>query len=564
MAQRRIDALYCTQATANERIDDLIQKVMQKQENAGSTVQAAVEKRINALNDRLQELMTSIEEIGSQKIAALEAQREAITNGTCEPAVTEDGELMVDGDGNQIYMMDSDEVITFKVGEEDFEDKIVSFGNVGDASSYASNSYATGPALGIMKENRPSFFWVVAQDRLGGRRTEGGDSVEVKLNPEEAFQDLNVDDLKDGRYRVSFVPLQAGEHEMEVCIEGEPIRGSTFRMVVRAPTEYSEIGAEGADKGTMGEVGNACKADSIGAFHHPFGVCFNATGDYIFLVDQSNHRIQIIESATRAVKGEFGKKGTGLKHFNSPSHVYMDRENRLYVSDVLNHRIMTYQFFPKTLSLKFICQIGKKGSNEGQLNYPRGITVDEEKSLLLVCDSGNHRMQVFDTKEENFGTLVREFGKKGAGEGHFNNPLDVAVDCDGYWLVADRQHRIQIFDENAAFIDQFGQKGSRTGCINYPVSICVNDENAVYVCDQANSRVQIFDFKEDETLRTARHKWGGKLVATTPAEGEEPAGEGEEPAAQEWVGLKAPAGVAVNAEGMVVITDFASNRIYVY
>lgn len=552
---RRIDALYCTQGVAAQRISALEAEIRKRQQAAAQEVQKAIAERQQALEARGQELMAQIEELAQFKLSELNAQRAQIDAGQCPPATDEDGEPVYSGD-QPLYFLNSDGVINFKVGDEDFAEKIGNFGNIGESSTYASNSYATGPALGVLKENRPSFFLVIACDRLGNRRTEGGDEIKVQLEPAECFQDMKVDDLKDGQYKVSFVPLKEGEYELGVFVEEEPIKGAPFKLVVRAPTDYTKIGVDGTDKGQIGVMGEACTANEPGKFHHPAGVCFNSTGDLIFAVDQSNHRIQVVEASSKEVICEFGSKGRGRRHFNSPSHIYMDRENRIYISDLLNHRVQVYQYNNKTRSARYVRTIGEKGSSEGAFLFPKGVVMAEEKGHVLVCDSGNHRVQVFDVNN-NF-AFLKEFGRKGTTEGCFLTPLDAAIDCEGNILISDKSHRIQIFDEHGTFLTQFGGKGSRMGYMNYPTSIFVNDENALYVCDQANHRIQVFDVKECSYV----HKWGGGKVAAQPAEGE--GGEGEEPVAEMWVGLRAPAGVAVNPEGMVVVTDYIANTIFVY
>jgi len=62
---------------------------------------------------------------------------------------------------------------------------------------------------------------------------------------------------------------------------------------------------------------------------------------------------------------------------------------------------------------------------------------------LMVCDSQNHRVQVFELS----GKFVKMFGKKGSGIGEFNWPFTTAVLSDGRIVVTDLwNHRIQIFE----------------------------------------------------------------------------------------------------------------------
>lgn len=56
-------------------------------------------------------------------------------------------------------------------------------------------------------------------------------------------------------------------------------------------------------------------------------------------------------------------------------------------------------------------QIGGRGSEPGLFTWPRGIAVGPDNSIV-VADSSNHRVQVFD---EN-GTFIKEFGQYGNSE----------------------------------------------------------------------------------------------------------------------------------------------------
>ena len=61
----------------------------------------------------------------------------------------------------------------------------------------------------------------------------------------------------------------------------------------------------------------------------------------------------------------------------------------------------------------------------------------------MVCDTFNHRIQVFDLS----GKFVAKFGTKGSGMGEFNRPVSAAVLSDGKIVVSDNNNsRIQIFE----------------------------------------------------------------------------------------------------------------------
>ena len=57
------------------------------------------------------------------------------------------------------------------------------------------------------------------------------------------------------------------------------------------------------------------------------------------------------------------------------------------------------------------------------------------------------------------GKYQYQFGKQGEGDGEFKHPESLAVNKSDHLLVCDRgNHRIQIFDLNGKFLGKFGKK----------------------------------------------------------------------------------------------------------
>lgn len=558
---RRIDSLYCTTDTAEDVVRSVIEATRSEAQLVKNEVAAAVSERIQALQARQQELVEQIDSLVLTKLETLTEQLQQIQGGTC-PYAPGDAE-------NQpragVYLLNADAVLSFRLAETDFAEKIPSWGQVGEKSTYASPSFAKGPGLGVLKVNNPSFLWVFACDREGQRRTEGGDRVVATLSHPEEFQDVSVEDLQDGRYKVTFLPLTPGSSRPQLDVSGvqnyKELCGCPFTLEVRPPTVYQTIGvdAETEGKAQLGSPGEPHVADRIGSVHHPSGVAFDHTGRYLFIVDQSNHRVQVFDSMTQEVLGAYGSKGLGPSHFDMPCGIVADRENKIIVSDLLNHRLQVLEFNPRTQELAFLQSIGSEGSGPGQFSFPKGLGLTENGGLL-VCDSANHRVQVLDM--DGF-KMLREFGSYCFGDGQFDSPLAATITCTGEILISDGNNRIQVFDGKGGFLRSFGVRGKKDGFFHYPVGIAVNDENALFVCDQGNHRIQVFNASDGSFI----HKWGGsKKKKEAPPEGEEvpPDSEGEEPQPDEWQGLRSPAGIAVNASGMIVVTDYHTHAIYAF
>ena len=60
-----------------------------------------------------------------------------------------------------------------------------------------------------------------------------------------------------------------------------------------------------------------------------------------------------------------------------------------------------------------------------------------------MCDSSNHRIQVFELS----GKFLTKFGRKGNEMGEFNIPVSAAILNDGSIVVSDiNNHRIRVFE----------------------------------------------------------------------------------------------------------------------
>lgn len=159
--------------------------------------------------------------------------------------------------------------------------------------------------------------------------------------------------------------------------------------------------------------------------------------------------------------------------------------NRLWVTDSQQHCVAGFD-----LRGKFISKFGKRGTGQGEFNFPTHIAADSE-GRLYVTDSMNNRVQVFDPE----GRFQSQIGSVGDGPGYFSRPKGVAVDSFGHVYVIDALfNNIQIFDHMGRLLLDFGEPGSGVGEFSLPNGIAISHDNQIFVSDGYNHRVQVFRY----------------------------------------------------------------------
>mmetsp|Transcript_88811 Transcript_88811/g.176550 ORF Transcript_88811/g.176550 Transcript_88811/m.176550 type:complete len:578 (-) Transcript_88811:103-1836(-) len=573
---RRIDALYCTKESSSERIQEVIEQIQRRAEEARQEVEDAISERVTALEERCDELCQQIAQTVTAKVEGLERQLKEIQAGTAPAAEPEDPDAPLDPN---LFVLCSDAIISFQLGENDFKDKIREFGIIDEASTYASRSFAKGPAAGVIKVGMPTHLFVYACNREGMRRADGGDRVVATLSHPDDFENVSVEDLKDGRYKVTLTALKSGNYNLDIAVgaagAAEALPTGPLPIVVQEPTEFQHMGSEEQPDGKakVGESTDEQKLADFGSLHHPSGIDFDHTDKYFFVAEQSNHRVQVFDATDNRPITMFGKKGAGPSDFDSPGDVvadspwkHADPTTRLVVADLLNHRLQVLEFNYKSLRMRALRTVGCRGEGDGEFQFPKGLALTDQ-GLVLVCDSGNHRVQVFNMLEDF--AFVRAFGQHGTDVGQFTAPLDVALNTTGEVLVSDSCHRIQVFDIEGNFLRSFGSRGKKPSMVStkaftdavmfdHPTNIVVSDENKLFVCDQNNHRVLILD----ATSGSLCHQIKGKKKQVEAEDGAVE-GDGEDGERQpEWVGLHSPAGIAVSSKGEVLVSSYLKNCIH--
>ena len=85
------------------------------------------------------------------------------------------------------------------------------------------------------------------------------------------------------------------------------------------------------------------------------------------------------------------------------------------------------------------------------------------------------------------------FGSHGTGNGQLSNPFELAVDSgDNVYVVDNDNNRVQVFDSSGKYVTQFGNTGAGHERLQDPVGIALNSLGDVYVADGRDSDIHVF------------------------------------------------------------------------
>ncbi len=261
------------------------------------------------------------------------------------------------------------------------------------------------------------------------------------------------------------------------------------------------------------------KAVSEGAFSRPHDIVLSPNSEVIFVADLGNNSIKVLNA--RDLKIVSAIAGSEL---SSPHDVAVDADGNLLVADTGNGRIMRYE--PSDGGAVGSALSGGLQAPEGVVDLGDGriVVADARAGALAIFENGTlsstsskpatdtvsyrkphdvdfdgeNRIAVVDSGNDRIVILAADLTLIRILEGpgfNFNDPKYIAFGDDGALFVADEfNHQIKIFDRNYNLIDTIGsgEQGSADGQLNKPEGVEAKGD-LVWVADTHNHRILLFE-----------------------------------------------------------------------
>ncbi len=111
----------------------------------------------------------------------------------------------------------------------------------------------------------------------------------------------------------------------------------------------------------------------------PTDVAVDEARKRCYVVDNDNHRILVYDLTSLQLIGTYGTPGSEKRNFNYPFLIALDKDNYLYVVEVINTRVQVLN--PEGLFVNFI---GGWGVEQGEFYRPKGVALDQKTGCMSV------------------------------------------------------------------------------------------------------------------------------------------------------------------------------------
>ncbi|VAW95020.1 hypothetical protein MNBD_GAMMA20-23 [hydrothermal vent metagenome] len=164
------------------------------------------------------------------------------------------------------------------------------------------------------------------------------------------------------------------------------------------------------------------------------------------------------------------------EHFTGdPGSIYVAKDHSFYIVDTLGKQVLHFAEDGSLLT---------RFQDLANLARPMDVTVDELTGNVFVADGSFSHVVVFNS----FGKATRLLGRRGTGSGRFRAITTLAVGSDGLYIF-DRLEMppVQVLTWDGTFRYAFGEDA-----LIYPIAAAVDRDQRVYVSDQSDDTLRIF------------------------------------------------------------------------
>ena len=222
-------------------------------------------------------------------------------------------------------------------------------------------------------------------------------------------------------------------------------------------------------------VARCPEGGGVGCIMKPKSLCVNPANDNLYVVEKGNSRVQIFTTSGDHIK--FFADKSGSNKMSGPYGICI-ANNHVYVTQSTLNCVYVY-----TPNGSYSKRFGREGSKEGRFSLPSSLTALPAKKQILICDTGNNRIQIFDFAH-NFSRLL--------GSGQLLKPVDISCDASSKIVVLDRGPKcVHVFGHSGDLLYNTVSFSLHKQLSN-PLFMTLSPEGDIFLSDYSRNCVFVF------------------------------------------------------------------------
>jgi sugar lactone lactonase YvrE len=224
----------------------------------------------------------------------------------------------------------------------------------------------------------------------------------------------------------------------------------------------------GSTAGGAEGIGYTDGTSAAARFNTPYDLALGAEGSFLYVADSFNHAIRVIDlsdGSVATVAGTAGDRGytdgtSAAAQFYYPRGIAMGAEGSfLYVSDTFNHAIRAIKLSDSSVATVAGSTAGNVGygytdgtSAAAQFNYPGGLALKADGSVLYVADYFNNAIRVVDLSEGSVATVAGSTARESgyvdgtSAAARFYSPYGLDVWGTSLYVADTFNHAIRVIE----------------------------------------------------------------------------------------------------------------------
>ena len=204
-------------------------------------------------------------------------------------------------------------------------------------------------------------------------------------------------------------------------------------------------------------------------------VAVGGVNNYLYIVDAGLRLVFRYDLVTNLIQ-QIGNVGS--QFVGEPGSIYVARDQSFYIVDAMGKQVFHFDEQGNVLEVF---------QDLANLSRPIDVIVDEQTNEVLIADGSFSHVLVFN----RFGKAVRTIGQRGTGPGRFRAITGMTLGNEGLYILDRLELPVQVVSINGDYKYAFGESYQ-----TFPTAIAVNEDGIVYVADQSDNFIRIYQDAE--------------------------------------------------------------------